>query len=50
MDDGWKVVEVQPETVEIDGNGRRDFIDIGPTVELVLVNGHVPTGRNENGH
>ena len=40
VDDGWKVVEVEPETVSVNGNGDHDAIGIGPTVELVLANGH----------
>ena len=50
VDDGWKVVDVEPETVEVNGNGSHDPIGIGPTVELVLGNGHVPTDRIGNGH
>ena len=40
VDDGWKAVEVETETVEVNGNGDHDAIGIGPTVDLVLVNGH----------
>ena len=42
VDDGWKVVEVEPEAVEVNGNGNghHDADGIGPTVELVPVNGH----------
>ena len=41
VDDGWKVVEVEPEAVAVNGNGNghHDAIGIGPTVELVPVNG-----------
>ena len=49
VDDGWKVVEIEPETVEVNGNGNGNGhgSDIfGPTVELVPVNGHA----NGNGH
>ena len=49
MDDGWKVVEVEPETIAVNGNGNGNGhgSDIfGPTVELVPVNGHA----NGNGH
>ena len=56
VDDGWKVVEIEPETVSVNGNGshangnganghRTD--GIGPTVKLVLDNGHHANG---NGH
>ena len=47
VDDGWKVVEVEPETVEVNGNGKHAD-GIGPTVELVPVNGHA--NGNGNGH
>ena len=47
MDDGWKLVEIEPETIEVNGNshhangnGHRDAIGIGPTVELVPINGN----------
>ena len=50
VDDDWKVVEVEPETVEVNGNGANGNghhdDGIGPTVELVLSNGHA----NGNGH
>ena len=49
VDDGWKLVEVEPETVAVNGNGHHGnghgFNIIGPTVELVPVNGH-----HSNGH
>ena len=55
VDDGWKVVEVEPETVEslprtgcgVNGNGDHDAIGIGPTVELILDTGQTING---NGH
>ena len=53
VDDGWKALEVEPEAVEVNGNGRHDANGIGPTVELVPVNGHVPAngnGRHANGN
>ncbi len=65
VDDDWKLVEVEPEAVAVNGNGvngnghhgngngHQDAIGIGPTVELVLGNGHVPVngnGANGNGH
>ena len=46
VDDGWKVVEVEPEAVEVNGNGHHAD-GIGPTVELVLGNGRHANG---NGH
>ena len=56
VDDGWKIVEVEPETVSVNGNGHhangnghRNAIGIGPTVELVPVNEHKANG-NGNGH
>ena len=39
VDDGWKTVEIEPEAVEVNGNGHHAG-GIGPTVELVLDNGH----------
>ena len=51
VDDGWKVVEVEPETVEVNGNGANghdDLFGIGPTVELVEADGHA--NGNGNGH
>ena len=52
VDDGWKVVEIEPETISVNGNGHHanggDALGIGPTVELVPVNGH--TNGNGNGH
>ena len=45
MDDGWKVVAVEPETLAVNGNGHHEAI--GPTVELVLGNGR---HANVNGH
>ena len=49
VDDGWKVVEVEPEAVAVNGNGNghHDPFDIGPTVELVPANGRLANG---NGH
>ena len=47
VDDGWKVVEVEPKTVEVNGNGHHDAI--GPMVELVPANGRHANG-NGNGH
>ena len=49
VDDGWKPVEVEPEAVGINGNGHHAD-GIGPTVELVPVNGHAPAPVNGNGH
>ena len=49
VDDGWKLVEVEPETIAVNGNGTNGHHDaFGPTVELVLGNGHAPA--NGNGH
>ena len=51
VDDGWKVVEIEPETVSVNGNGNgnghHDPFGIGPTVELVPVNAQPANG---NGH
>ncbi len=56
VDEGWKLVEVEPEAVEVNGNGHHAN-GIGPTVELVLGsghhangNGHAPTPVNGNGY
>ena len=50
VDDDWRVVEVEPGTVEVNGNGHHADA-IGPTVELVLGNGHhAPAPVNWNGH
>ena len=50
VDGGWKVVEVEPETVAVNGNENGNSHDdlFGPTVELVPVNGHA--NGNGNGH
>ena len=43
VDDGWKPVEVEPEAVEVNGNGTNGsghHDAIGPTVELTPRNGH----------
>ena len=50
VDDGWKPVETDLEAVEslprtgygVNGNGNGHHDAIGPTVELVLGNGHAP--------
>ncbi len=44
VDDGWKLMEIEPETINgngdhANGNGHDDLFGIGPTVELVPVNG-----------
>ena len=56
VDDGWKPVEVEPEAVDVNGNGHHAD-GIGPTVELVLDTGHYANGNghaavevNGNGH
>ena len=62
VDDGWKTVEIEPETIEVNGNGTNGHgSDIfGPMVELVPGtvhatngNGNAPVpvnGHNGNGH
>ena len=47
VDDGWKVVEVEPQVVAVNGNGHHDAIVVAPTVEPVPANGHHANG---NGH
>ena len=52
VDDGWKLVEIEPESIEVNGNGTNGnghHHAIGPTVELVLGNGRHTNG-NGNGH
>ena len=51
VDDGWKAVKAEPETVLVNGNGRHDAIGIGPTVDLFPANRHAPAnGNGANGH
>ena len=62
VDDGWKPLEIEPETVPVNGNGHHanghdDLFGIGPTFELVPANGHHANGNghasvngNGNGH
>ena len=58
VDDGWRPVEVKPETIAVngDGNGHHDADGIGPTVDLVPAkvhangNGHAPVSVNGHGH
>ena len=45
VDDGWKAVEVEPETVEAHRNGHNDTNGIGPMVELALRDGHDVNGN-----
>ena len=50
VDDGWKIVEVEPETVGVNGNGTDGHGDaLGPTVELVLGNEQLPINGNGSG-
>ena len=56
VDDGWKALEVEPETVAVNGNGTNGNGDshgpdiFGPTVELVPANGHHANGNGANGN
>ena len=65
VDDGWKAMAVEPEAVEVNGNGHHTSGDgfdiIGPTVELAVGNnapangngnsdGHAAVPANGNGH
>ena len=46
VDDGWKVVEVEPEAVAVNGNGHHDAIGHrADGLELVPVNGHAERQR-----
>ena len=51
VDEHWKLVEIEPQAVEVNGNSHHSYghDTIGPTVELVLDNGHHANG-NGNGH
>ena len=55
VDDGWKLVEVEPETDSVNGNGHHangnghdDLFGVGPTVELIPVNGHKANGNDHH--
>ena len=57
VDGGWKAVEIEPETIPVNGNGHHDPFGIGPAVELAPDigrtngNGHAPVnGNGANGH
>ena len=58
VDEDWRAVEIDPEAVMVNGsgtngNGHHDPSDLGPTVELLPVNGHAPVpvkGNGANGH
>ena len=52
VDDGWKPLGIEPETIGVNGNGRHanghdNRFGIGPTVEL---DGHAHANGNVNGH
>ena len=53
VDDDWKAVEIEPEAIVVNGNGANGNghhdDGIGPTVELVLGNGHAAIPANGNG-
>ena len=46
VDDGWKAVEIELETVAVNGNGHHDAIGIVPTDEPAPVTGHAPASGN----
>ena len=51
VDDSWKPLEFEAETIAVNGNGtngHHDLFGVGPTVELVPASGHAPV--NGNGH
>ena len=48
VDVDWRPVEVNGNGTN--GKGHDDLLGIGPTVELVSVNGHAPANGNGNGH
>ena len=46
VDEGWKTLEVEPEVTETHRNGKGDAANgVGPSVELVLGNGHQANGN-----
>ena len=45
-DNGWKIVEVEPETIGVNNSRHSDAIGIGSTVDLAPVNGHAPAYGN----
>ena len=49
VDDGWKSVEVEPDTIGVNGNGHHEALPIGPTVELLPANGNAPAPAPVNG-
>ena len=44
MDDGWKLVDVEPEAVGVNGTAITTPNEIRPMVELVLGKGHYTDG------
>ena len=53
VDDGWKLVDVEPATVNgTNGNGHHDADGIGPTVELVVgnANGRAVSANGADSH
>jgi len=56
VDDGWKAVEVEPETISVNGNGHHanghnDLFGVGPAVEpaRVPLNGNGANGHHDDG-
>ena len=52
VDDGWKAVEVEPEAVEVNGNGHHanghdDLFGVGPAVEPTPVNSNGANGHHD---
>ena len=54
VDEGWKIIEVKPEAVAVNGSGANsnghDAIGIGSAVELVPGHDHAAVPVNGNGH
>ena len=50
VDMDWRPVDVEASTVEVNGNGHDDLFGIGPTVELLPVNGHAPVNGKTHHH
>ena len=49
VDDGWKPVEFEPETVSVNGNGHADTLGIGPAVELFPADSEANANGNSHG-
>ena len=48
VDDDWKLVEIEPKTVGVNGNGHHDLFGVGPTVEVAPFNGNGSNGHHHD--